>query len=74
MKKFYIAAAVFIFLSSLWIHAFSSTLEEEVGATLRFDSKDVELPEVMQGETIQHTFKVFNDGKKPLIIEKVQPG
>ena len=74
MKKFYIAAAVFIFLSSLWIHAFSSTLEEEVGATLRFDSKEVELPEVMQGETIQHTFKVFNDGKKPLIIEKVQPG
>jgi len=74
MKKFYITAAVFIFLSSLWAHAFSSTLEEEGGAVLRFDKKDVELSEVMQGETIQHTFKVFNDGKKPLTIEKVQPG
>ena len=74
MKKIYIGAVVFIFLSSLGAHA-SSPMEAEDGwASLRFDKKDVELPEVMQGETIQHTFKVFNDGEMPLTIKKVQPG
>lgn len=74
MKKIYIGAAVFIFLSSLGAHASSSMEAEHGGAMLRFDKKDVELSEVMQGETIQHTFKVFNDGEKPLTIKKVQPG
>lgn len=74
MKKIYIGAAVFIFISSLWGQAFSSTQGEEGGASVRFDKKDVELSEVMQGETIQHTYRVYNDGKKPLTIEKVQPG
>jgi hypothetical protein len=74
MKKIYRGAAIFIFLSLLGSHALSSAQEEDGGAILRFDKKDVELSEVMQGETIQHTFKVFNDGKKPLTIKKVQPG
>jgi hypothetical protein len=74
MKKIYIGAAVFIFLSSPWAQAISETQVEKSGARLRFDKQEVEMPEVMQGKAIQHTFRVFNDGTEPLIIEKVKPG
>jgi len=74
MKKFYIGAAFFIFLSLLCASAFAETQVAGERPGLRFDERDVQLPEVIQGESIQHTFRVFNDGKMPLVIEKVQPG
>ena len=71
MKK-----ALLSILSVLWLTLnYSPCLAaESVGPKLVLQEKSFDFKEVEQGEIIEHTFKVFNEGDRPLVIKNVSPG
>ena len=44
------------------------------GPQMHIPEKNFDVGEVMEGDVIEHTFKVFNRGDRTLTIKDVRPG
>ena len=72
MKKHGIVLSIILLcLTSI---CFAETPQEVKGPRLLIVEHSVNLGDVKEGATLEHTFKVQNPGDKPLQIEKVKPG
>ena len=72
MKKYYIITWVVIFHFAFFTYsavAQATTGPKMVLAELSFDFK-----EVKEGQVLEHTFYVYNQGDQPLARKKVVPG
>ena len=77
MKKIIFLIHIFILLS---IFCALDTVFAETGAikikppVIAFDNSVFKAGHITQGKEIQHTFTLFNKGKKPLLINRIKPG
>ncbi len=77
MKKIIFLIHIFILLNIL---CSLDTVFAETGAAkikppvIAFDSPVFKVGHITQGKEIQHTFTLFNKGKKPLLIKRIEPG
>jgi hypothetical protein len=56
------------------IPCFFSMADQPPGPKIAIDEISYNFKEVNEGNTIEHSFTVFNKGEKPLSIEKVETG
>ena len=77
MKKIIFLIHIFILLN---IFCSIDTVFAETEATkikppaIVFDNPVFKAGHITQGKEIQHTFTLFNKGKKPLLINRIKPG
>lgn len=57
---------------TFWSH--SALTQEGQGPKLVIKDDTIDLKEVKEGEVIEHTFQVFNQGDQTLEIKNVKPG
>jgi hypothetical protein len=57
---------------TFWSH--SAMTQEEQGPILVIKEDSIDLKEVKEGEVIEHTFQVLNQGDQTLEIKSVRPG
>jgi hypothetical protein len=71
MKRYWLSILLFL-ISSFWGY---SVLAQKVRAPKMILEEQVfDFKEVMEGDVVQHTFKVFNEGDQTLEIKNVKPG
>jgi len=72
MNKFRLAIVTYIFLFLLCPYP---VLTQEVkGPKMVLKERVFDFKEVKEGEAIEHTFLIFNQGDQPLEIKNVKPG
>lgn len=71
MKKILNLLLIIIFFVVLNI---LSTADQQIGPKIAMDEISFNFNEIYEGDDIEHTFKVFNQGETVLIIEKVETG
>ena len=72
MNKYWIAILTCIFLFLLCPHPVWA--QDVKGPKMVLKERVFDFKEVKEGETIEHTFLIFNHGGQPLEIKKVKPG
>lgn len=72
MNKYRLAAFTCVFLFLLC--AYPVRAQEVKGPKMVLKEQVFDFKEVKEGETIEHTFLIFNQGDQPLEIKKVKPG
>ncbi len=72
MKKYFNMVLACAFFSAFFVHF--ALAQENQGPKMVLDALKFDLGEVKEGETVSHTFRVFNQGDQPLEIRKVKPG
>jgi hypothetical protein len=72
MKKFGLAILIPIFHLVFFIY--SGMAQEVKGPKMVIRDPVFDFKEVKEGEVLDHTFKVFNQGDQDLVIKKVKPG
>lgn len=72
MNKYWLAAFTCVFLVLFWAHPVR--VQEVKGPKMVLKERVFDFKEVQEGETIEHTFLVFNQGDQPLEIKSVKPG
>ncbi len=72
MKKLWIV--IFLIILCFITHLSLAWAQQASGPRMVIKEKEVDYMEVDEGKTIEHVFKVFNQGDQPLLIEKVKPG
>ena len=71
MKRCWLSMLLFL-ISAFWGY---SVLAQNVRAPKMVLKEQVfDFKEVMEGDIVQHTFKVFNEGDQTLEIKNVKPG
>jgi hypothetical protein len=50
-----------------------SQAQKPSGPQISFQEKNFDFKDVEEGTVLDHTFKVWNRGDQPLVIEKVSP-
>ena len=71
MKRYWLSILLFL-ISAFWGYA---VLAQKVRAPKMVLKEQVfEFKEVMEGDIVQHIFKVFNEGDQTLEIKNVKPG
>ena len=63
-----------IFTSLVFLCAYSAYAQEVLGPKMTLKERVFDFKEVKEGEVIEHTFIVLNQGEETLEIEKVKPG
>ena len=65
-----------IYLLALFfdVHLSVAWAQKAIGPRMVLKEKSVEYKEVNEGDIIEHTFKVLNEGDQPLEIKNVKPG
>ena len=70
-KRFVTALMVFCILA----FCCSRALADEVsGPVVKVDNREFDFGEVKEGQSLEHTFKIFNKGDQELEIISVRPG
>ncbi len=72
MKKYFNMVLACAFFSAFFAH-FALALESQ-GPKMVLEELKFDFGEVKEGESVSHTFRVFNQGDQPLEIRKVKPG
>jgi hypothetical protein len=72
MKKLWFG--ITLFLLCLGTNCFASPDQTAEGPKIVLKEKAFDFKEVMEGEIIEHSFNVFNEGDQPLEIKKVKRG
>lgn len=72
MKRYWLATLLLFFLSAFMDY---SVLAQDVrGPKMVLKEQVFDFKEVKEGDVVQHTFKVFNEGDQTLEIKNVRPG
>ena len=72
MRRLWLIRSVCIALFSLY--AYASYAQEVLGPKIVLQGREFDCGEVREGEVIEHSFSVFNQGDAPLEIVRVRPG
>ncbi|MDZ7696172.1 MAG: hypothetical protein U5R49_04315 [Deltaproteobacteria bacterium] len=72
MLKGWLVSVVWLFFVSLY--PCSAYAGEPLGPKMVIKELEFDYGEVKEGETIEHTFLVLNQGDAPLEIARVRPG
>lgn len=64
----------FLFLAAVCLTVYSAEAGEKQGPRMKMQTTQFDCGSVIEGESIQHTFVVLNEGDEPLEIQKVAPG
>jgi len=48
--------------------------EKAIGSKMVIKEKSFDFQKVDEGQVLQHSFKVHNEGDQPLLIQNVKPG
>jgi hypothetical protein len=72
MNKYWLAAFTYVFL--ILLCAYPIRAQEVKGPKMVLKEQVFDFKEIKEGETIEHTFLVLNQGDQPLEIKKVKPG
>lgn len=56
------------------LYAYSAYAQEVLGPKMVLKEREFDCGEVKEGEVIEHTFSVLNQGDEPLEIVRVKPG
>ena len=72
MRKTGFAALACIVL--LITHGYLSSADESKGPMMVLEEREFDCGKVLEGKTIEHTFKVLNRGDQTLKIIAVKPG
>jgi len=72
MNKYWPAVLTCIFLFLFCLYPLWA--QEVKGPKMVLKEQVFDFKEVKEGETIEHTFLIFNKGGQPLEIKKVKPG
>lgn len=62
------------FTSLICLSAYSACAQAATGPKMILKEREFDCGEVKEGETIEHTFSVLNQGDAPLEIVRVKPG
>jgi hypothetical protein len=72
MKRYWLALLLLFFLSAFWDHSLRA--QDVRGPKMVLKEQVFDFKEVKEGDVVQHTFKVFNEGDQTLEIKNVRPG
>ncbi|MBN2060253.1 MAG: hypothetical protein JW882_07535 [Deltaproteobacteria bacterium] len=72
MKKFSAKVTIPFFLFLFCFNAISA--EKITGPKMLIEETLFDAKEVLEGDIIQHTFKILNIGDQPLEIKNIRPG
>ena len=72
MRRRWLVRTVYIALFSFY--SYSSSAQEVLGPKMVLKEREFDFGEVKEGEVIEHSFSVFNQGDAPLEIVRVKPG
>ena len=72
MKKLWLG--ITLFLLCLGTNCFAAPDQKEEGPRIVLKEKIFDFKEVIEGEIIEHTFQVLNEGDLPLKIKDVKRG
>ena len=72
MKRYWLAISLLFFLFAFW--NFSALAQDVRGPKMVLKEQVFDFKEVREGDVVQHTFKVFNEGDQTLEIKNVRPG
>ena len=61
-------------IALFFLYAYSAYAQEVLGPKMVLKERVFDFKEVKEGEVIEHTFKVLNQGEESLEIKKVAPG
>ncbi len=72
MRKHVLMAG--ILTSLIFLCAYSAGAQVATGPKMVLKEREFDCGEVKEGEVIEHTFSVLNQGDEPLKIVRVKPG
>ena len=72
VKKYYIITWVVIFHFAFF--TYSAVAQATNGPKMVLAEQVFDFKEVKEGQVLEHTFYVYNQGDQPLVIKKVVPG
>ena len=72
MKRYWLATLLLFFISAFW--GYSVPAQDVRGPKMVLKEQVFDFKEVKEGDVVQHTFKVFNEGDQTLEIKNVRPG
>jgi hypothetical protein len=71
MKRYWLSILLYL-ISAFW--GYSVLAQKARAPKMVLKEQVFDFKEVMEGDVVQHTFKVFNEGDQTLEIKNVKPG
>jgi hypothetical protein len=72
MKKLSQATLVLFLISLFW--SCTAMAQDVLRPKMVLKEQSFDFSEVMEGQIVQHTFQVLNEGNQTLLIKSVKPG